>query len=115
MKNGAQNVIKIHEKWILGRPWVDFLTPWVDFGGCRKFMDFLIALGSAKKREKWSQGSPKGRQGDFGDSPAQPRPRQGLQGGLVRYSFYSRIVGTLECLQWLHHAIGLRPGELYFH
>ena len=114
MKNGAQNVIKIHEKWILGRPWVDFLTPWVDFGGCRKFMDFLIALGSAKKREKLSQGSPKGRQGDFGDSPAQPSAA-GASGRPRAVQFYSRIVGTLECLQWLHHAIGLRPGELYLH
>ena len=52
MKNGAQKDIKIHDKWVLGRPWVDFLGPWVDFGGCRKIVDFSIALGAAKKREK---------------------------------------------------------------
>ena len=115
MKNGAQNVIKIHEKWTLGRPWVDFLTPWVDFGGCRKFMDFLIALGSAKKREKWSQGSPKGRPRGLRRFAGATASAAGASGRPRAVQFYSRIEGTLECLQWLHHAIGLRPGELYFH
>ena len=50
MKNGAQNDLKIHEKSTLWRPWVDFLTPWVDFGGGRKIVDFLIGLGAAKNR-----------------------------------------------------------------
>ena len=55
IKKGAQKVIKIHEKSTLGRHWVDFLTPWGDFGGCRKIIVLLIALGSAQKREKWSR------------------------------------------------------------
>ena len=87
MPKGMPKVMKIHEKSTLGRPWVDFLTPWSDFGGCRKIVDFLIALGAAKKLEKWSQGAAKGRQGDFGNSLAQPRRRQGVQGSLARYSF----------------------------
>ena len=33
MKKGSQNDVKIHEKSPLGRPWVDFLTPWGDFRG----------------------------------------------------------------------------------
>ncbi len=33
MKKGSQNDFKTHEKSLLGRPWVDFLTPWGDFRG----------------------------------------------------------------------------------
>ena len=84
MKNGAQKDLKIHEQLFLGRPRVDFLGPWADFGEGRKIVDLWIAFGAAKKPEKSSQGAAKGRQGDFEDSARGPRRRQGLQGGLAR-------------------------------
>ena len=33
MEKGIQNDFKIHEESPLGRPGVDFLTPWDDFRG----------------------------------------------------------------------------------
>ena len=84
MKNGAQKDLKIHEKWALGHSWVDLLGPRGDFGGCRKIIDFLIALGSAKKREKWSRGVPRGDFRTIGCSESGGQQRSGVHGAASR-------------------------------
>ena len=62
MKKGPQKVIEIHEESTLGPPWVDFLTPWGDFGGCRKIVDFFDRPRGVPKSRKLSRGAAKGRQ-----------------------------------------------------
>ena len=94
MKNCPPKDLKIHGKSTLGCYLVDFLTPWGDFGGCRKIIDFLIALGVGQKREKWSRGAAKGGQRDFGSVAGRvQRSDAGAEGSLGRpRAGYSRIV-----------------------
>ena len=65
MKKGAQKVIKIHDKSTLGRPWVDFLTPWGDFGGGRKIFRFLDRSRGGQKTIKIEPRAAKRRIRDF--------------------------------------------------
>ena len=48
MKNGPQNVMKIHEKWSRGRPKVDFWSSGVDFGRFEKTSFFRCRFGTSK-------------------------------------------------------------------
>ena len=55
--------LKINQKSTLGRPRVDILSSWGRFLRGRKIIDFLIARGSAKNRENWPKGPPRGAKG----------------------------------------------------
>ena len=93
MKMWSPKAIKIHEKRVLGHPWVDFLGPWVDFGRARQIIDFLIGLGAVKNEKNRAKGRQRSARGGTGKTQGSD---SGAEGSLGRpRAGYSKIVKTL--------------------